>query len=69
MELIAYKTYEKYVTRGLERRFVLDFTNTHVFYEELLEPTVDTCTMESEPVKKQVSLKDWNIWAKTARLC
>ncbi len=73
MKLIALRTYEKYIAKGsgnrLERRFVIDFTNTHVFYEELLELTVGTCIMESEPIKKQVGLKDWNIWVKTARIC
>jgi hypothetical protein len=73
VELTAYRIYEKYTAgvsgNRLERRFVIDFTNTHVFYEELLEPIVGTCIVESEPIKKQVGLKDWNKWVKTARLC
>ena len=58
-------TYEKYVNEDdwhLERRLVLDVTETQVLYEIVFVDPPEGTYVESEPIRKQVSLKDWKTW-------
>ncbi len=50
-----------------ERRRVLDVTNVQVLYEIVLDPLEGT-HVELMPVSKQVSMKDWRIWAENASI-
>lgn len=65
--------YQRYITTkgvySLERRLIIDATDTHVFYEELFEKST-SITVEVDPVhnQKQVGIKSWKIWARTAIL-
>ena len=51
----------------LERRRVLDANDTQVLYEIVLDPPEGT-HVELMPERKQVGIKDWKLWAKTASI-
>jgi len=65
--------YRKHVTADttwrLERRLILDATDTQVFYEELFEAPIGT-TVEYDPIshQKQIGIKAWKLWVRTATL-
>ena len=64
------RTYKRHILGDsswrLERRLVLDATDTHVLYEVLFDQSTGT-VVEQEPIRQQVSIKNWNIWARLAR--
>jgi len=70
MNPIVGKIYERYgiigSLWGFERRLVLDVTNTQVLYEVLFEEILGTA-VEHQPVREQVSIKNWKVWAELAR--
>ena len=65
--------YRKHITTNttwrLERRLILDATDTQVFYEELFNDPIGI-TVEDDPIphQKQIGIKAWRLWARTATL-
>lgn len=75
MQPVIGKVYERHNTESgcwhLERRKVLDVSANSVFYERIYPPQEDGTYaghgIEIQPETHQVTVAQWNAWAKLAR--